>query len=130
MLNVYLLIHASLQSLDVYDSALQDEGDVDEALWKHERKRNHSEIEHGDMSDGGEGFACSSALASQSYKKRRVSETTSLLPAFQIGETPREHPNRFMVRFVCCTCVYATVSVTPVLSTSLPPGVQFCGDCS
>lgn len=92
--------YISLQNLDVYDSALLDEGDVNEACWKQERKRNHSEVDHANMSDEGEGFVDSSALASQSYKKRRISESTSLLPAFQIGETPRENPNRFMVWFV------------------------------
>ena len=89
-----------LQNLDVYDNALLDEGDVDEVCWKQERKRNHSEVDHADMSDEGEGYVGSSALASQSYKKRRISESTSLLPAFQIGETPRGNPNRFMVCFV------------------------------
>lgn len=80
----------------MYDSALLDEGDVDKAHWKQERKRNHSEVDHADMSDDGEDL-CGSALASQGYKKRRISESISLLPAFQIGETPRENPNRFMV---------------------------------
>lgn len=87
----------SLQNLDLYDDALLDEVDVDETDWKQERKRNHSAVDQADMNDDGEGYVGSSAIARQSYKKRRISESISLLPAFQIGETPRGTPNRFMV---------------------------------